>query len=135
MFKVLGLIILLSAATASAQTVVNFGPAASCPTYCAGFATDNPAVTVDWINSWYNGTTIMSVNGVVYAGPAAFTVSASCGTRCTLEQETNVRLAAANGSYVTATILMRQSTTYVNSGRAHYYLTRRYVLNGSVTIP
>ena len=134
MLETIGVTILL-ATPVLAQTVVNFGPATSCPTYCTGFTTDDPNVTVDWINSWYNGTTLLSVNGVVYSGPAAFTVTSSCGTRCSIEQETDVPLHAANGSSILATIQMRQTTVYVNSGRAHYYLTRRYVLGGSLTAP
>ena len=109
-------------------------PAETCPTYCAGFATDNPDVTADWIKSWYNGMTIIGVNGVVYSGTVAFEVDSSCGTRCYFEQETDVPLCAADGTFVLATIVMRQTAVYVNSGRAHYYLTRRYVLGGSMTI-
>ena len=135
MFKMLGLVVLLMTPPAFGQTVVNFGAAASCPTYCTGFTTDNPAVTVDWINSWYNGSTLMSVNGVVYKGTAAFSISSSCGTSCYLEQETNVPLYATDGTSILATIAIKQTTTYVNSGRAHYYLTRRFVLGGSITIP
>ena len=134
MFKTLGLMMLLAASPAFAQTVVNFGPAESCPTYCTGFTTDNPDVTVDWINSSYNGTTIISVNGVVYSGPASFEIVSSCGTRCYIEQETDVPLHAADGSSIQVTIVLRQTTVYVNSGRAHYYLTRRFVLSGSVTL-
>lgn len=134
LLETIGLTILL-ATPVFAQTVVNFGAAASCPTYCTGFTTDNPDVTVDWINSWYNGSTIMSVNGVVHSGPAAFEVTSSCGTRCYIEQETDVPLHAADGSSILATIVMKQTTVYVSSGRAHYYLTRRYVLGGSLTIP
>jgi hypothetical protein len=33
--------------TARAATVVTFGPASDCPTYCAGFTSDNPAVRFD----------------------------------------------------------------------------------------
>ncbi len=90
MLKAFGLMMLLAAAPAFGQTVVNFGPAASCPTYYTGFTTDNSGVTVDWINSWYNGTTLISINGAVFRGPAAFSVTSSCGTRCEMEQETNV---------------------------------------------
>ncbi len=121
--------------TARAATVVTIGPASDCPTYCSGFRTDNPAVTIDWINSYYNGTTLISVNGVVYRGNAAFTLVSQPAANTTIMQESNIRCVAADGTAVTLSESIRQIVTHVNSGRAHYTLTRRFVLGGTVTLP
>ena len=117
-----------------AATVFNFGPAASCPTYCSGFATDNSAYTIDFINPRYNSTTIISVNGVVYRASAAWVVVGVNG-RHTIYKESNLLLTAADGGSIRATITEEYWTTKVNSGRAHYTLQHNYVTGGTIAIP
>ena len=126
------------AATAQASTVVNFGPATACPTYCYGFTTDDPDVAVDWINPDYSGTLLISVNGIVYRGAVSYSVVSVISSTyplVSIQQATDVPVFAPDGTSVLATVLLKRTTTKVNSGRAHYYLTRRYVLSGTVTLP
>src|SRR4051812_19766097 len=66
----------LAAGAAFADTTVNFGPATFCPTYCTGFATDQPdAYALDWLNPTSALTayprTLLSLNGVTYSGDTA----------------------------------------------------------------
>ena len=102
--------------------VFNFGPAASCPTYCSGFTTDDPAHTIDFINPRYNNTTVVSVNAVVYRGPAAWVAVRSI-------RNPNCWLTAADGSSIRATIAEEHWTTRVNSGGAHYATLAAICLN------
>jgi hypothetical protein len=57
----------------------------------------------------------------------------TCGTSCYIEQEPDVPLYGADGTCILAAIVIRQTAVYINSGRAHHSLTRRYVLGGSMT--
>lgn len=122
------------AASGQAATVFNFGPAGSCPTYCNGFTTDNPAYTIDYVNPRYNATTIVSINGVVYRGNSSWVATGVNGTH-TIYTETNVLLTATDGTSIHATITEEYWTTKVNSGRAHYTIQHNYVTGGSISIP
>jgi hypothetical protein len=53
----------------------------------------------------------------------------------TIQQATDLEIQAADGSSVLAPVVLRQTTRSINSGRAHYYLTIRCVLGGSITFP
>ena len=127
-----------AAVLAADSTVVNYGAATACQTYCYGFTTDCADVTVVWINPNYNGTLIFSINGVVHSGHVVYgVVSVISDTYpiTTIQQATDVEIQAADGSNVLATVVLRQTTRPINSGRAHYYLTTRYVPGGSITFP
>ncbi len=128
----------LCAAPAFAQTATfTFGAAQSCPTYCAGFSTDNPDYTVDFVNPNYAGPswqTIIAVNGVYYRGTASYVTTGAIGSHL-IWQETNVPCYAPDGSSILLTMTVEHWVTRVNSGRAHYSIQHNVVLGGSVTIP
>ena len=136
---VVAFVILLAIAPATqASTLVKFGPASNCPTYCTGFATDDPSVNVQFINSNYNGTLIIQVNGVYYSGAVIYTTTETISSTypiVLIQQSNDVNALASDGSYVVVNVKVRRTTTKVNSGRAHYYLTKYYVLGGTVTLP
>lgn len=128
----------LATASAQGQTLVNFGPATSCPSYCTGFTTDNAAVSVDYINPYNYGNLAIQVNGVRYTGNVTYSVteviSATYPTMQILQSD-DVNAYAPDGSFVVVKVKVRKTTRKINNGRAHYYLTKYFVESGTVTLP
>jgi hypothetical protein len=121
--------------TAVAEAPVTFGPASYCPTYCTGFVTSDPSVTLDYVMFGQVG---LSVNGVVYrnsnarAYDSVLSVLSATYPLHSIHQVTNVPYQSADGRIITATIVYDETVSVVNSGRAHGYLKRDTVLGGSL---
>jgi hypothetical protein len=72
----------------------------------------------------------------VYSGHVAYSIVSVISATypiTTIQQATDVQIQVADGSSVLATVVLRQTARPINRGRAHYYLTTRYVLGGSIT--
>lgn len=127
------------AGQAKAETIVNFGPAASCPTYCTGFTTDNPAYVLNWLNPTYALTTaprtLLSLNSAQYAGatgPVIFL--AMVGTHSLYQVEGD--LFDANDNPIHVKYVLEFWTTKVVSGRdAGHIVQHRMVDSGAITLP
>ena len=140
--RILTSLVLVFATTVSALaqrgTVVNFGPALSCPTYCTGFTTDSSGVNLQFINSNYNGVLILQVNGVYYLGAVTYAAAETISSNypiVLIQQSNAVTDYAPYGTTLVVNIKVKRTTTKVNSGRAHYNLTKFFVLGGSITVP
>jgi hypothetical protein len=122
---------------ASAATTVNFGAASSCPTYCTGFTTDNPAYTLNWLNATYALTspqhTLLAVNGVTYSGATTALPQGTVNGHA-FYQVSGV-LQASDGSTVTINYALQYWTTRVVSGRdAGHIVQHRAIDGGALTL-
>jgi hypothetical protein len=100
------------------------GPTYSCGTYCTGYVTTDPTVTVDYANLRWTGSqyqTVLSLNGKVFSGY-------SPGTAI------NGPLYASDGTFVTLT---NETTSYkrtcTTSGRGQHCTSWFWVVSGTAT--
>lgn len=131
-----------AAATAHAGATVNFwSQSETCPSYCAGFVTDNPAYALNWLNATSSlattPRTVLSVNSKSYSGYTLATLFGSAvvdGQTHYFYQVTGV-LVAADGSAVTVAYSLAHWTTRVTSGRDAGHLVQHwFVGSGNVTL-
>lgn len=128
----------MATGTAAAATTVNFGAAASCPTYCTGFVTSKAAYRLDWLNATYALTsaprTLLSVNGIAYSGSTTATRASTVGIYS--YYHVSGLLQAANGSTLTVAYMLQYWTTKVTSGRdAGRVVAHRAVSGGQLVFP
>jgi hypothetical protein len=134
----LGFFALLGAGETYAETVT-FDAPTLCITYCSGFTTSDPAVSLDYISY---GLTSLSVNGKIYADPnvradavLVQTVVNTLYKKIFIRQLTDEPYTSVDGSVVFLTTTYQETHTYTSSGRAHAWITKYYELGGSLTLP
>ncbi len=114
------LIALLASGIASAA---NFGPSPY-------FVSDDPSVTVDDVNAFVQTHVLaISVNGVYYKTLAAPYVYTNTNGTHAVYKASNVTLHAADGTYVTASVVVEYWTTRLANGRI---TSHNFVDGGSV---
>ena len=136
--QVVTAIAMLAFAGASRAGTDNFVPNTGCTgTACTPYTNDNPALTVSFVNPYY-GTlkqTIVTVNGVVYRGPAIYTattISRTPYSYTAVFHYDNIVLTAPDGSTLLLTMDVYYTQRYVPGGHP-YYAHSYTVLNGTVT--
>lgn len=137
MKRILLAIALLFAAGAAQAGTDNFAPNTGCTgTACTPYVNDNPELTVSFINPYYNGTVIATLNGVTYRGPANYTqalLSHPDAYHYTylLHYEANV-LADPVGTTLLLTMDVYKTMTLNRSGH-NFWVIQYSVLGGTVT--
>jgi hypothetical protein len=127
---------------ASAATDINFAPAVDgsyrCITYCSGFATDDPAHSVDYVNLQYAGArgfvVTMQVDGKTYQGdtPLLPPVGVALINR---EFDSATQTWHSDNTYVITTLSYSYRHTCTHSGRGQHCTSWYFVTGGSVTLP
>jgi hypothetical protein len=136
--KILLALAMLTAGVASASTTVNFGAARSCPTYCKGFVTSNPAYRLNWLNAMYALTsprhTLLSVNGHEYSGYTRATLVSKIGGYRFYQVEGPMQ--AANGSTLSVSYMLKYWKTRSTSGKdAGQIVQHRAISGGQLVFP
>jgi hypothetical protein len=128
----------LFSTVALAATFDDFSPNRDCTgTECTPFINSRPGISVSYVNPYFSGQVIVTVNGITYRGPAVFTSTVILEDARHIRQlwhYDNDTLMAPDGSTLLLTLDVYRDSPLLargHDGRGATYT----LLSGTVTLP